>query len=132
MSRGCSAPLRCSQGLTSAGFSSSPHQVFLEVLPRYLGSTLEPAGEDPWDAPQARRRSSFGILLKAEEYILKKPRSELLFERQAPRHGLQRGPGYRMPCEDAGGGHVGQLRACFCNHGRRGPGPIIGQGGGSL
>ncbi|XP_048373785.1 acetylcholine receptor subunit gamma-like isoform X2 [Sphaerodactylus townsendi] len=70
--------------------------VFLEVLPRYLGSTLEPAGEDPWDAPQARRRSSFGIMLKAEEYILKKPRSELLFERQGQRHGLQRGPGCRM------------------------------------
>nr|XP_056719558.1 acetylcholine receptor subunit epsilon [Euleptes europaea] len=71
--------------------------VFLEVLPRYLGSTLEPAGEDPWDAPQARRRSSFGIMLKAEEYILKKPRSELLFERQGQRHGLQRRPGYQMP-----------------------------------
>ncbi|KAL8176981.1 UNVERIFIED_CONTAM: hypothetical protein K2H54_040578 [Gekko kuhli] len=81
--------------------------VFLEVLPQYLGSTLEPAGEDPWDAPQARRRSSFGIMLKAEEYILKKPRSELLFERQGPRHGLQRGPGYRMPCEDAGWGGLG-------------------------
>uniref|UniRef100_A0ACB8EYH8 Uncharacterized protein n=1 Tax=Sphaerodactylus townsendi TaxID=933632 RepID=A0ACB8EYH8_9SAUR len=75
-------------------------EVFLEVLPRYLGSTLEPAGEDPWDAPQARRRSSFGIMLKAEEYILKKPRSELLFERQGQRHGLQRGPGCRMTREE--------------------------------
>ncbi|XP_054851117.1 acetylcholine receptor subunit epsilon isoform X3 [Eublepharis macularius] len=71
--------------------------VFLEVLPRYLGATLEPAGEDPWDATQVRRRSSFGIMLKAEEYILKKPRSEILFERQGQRHGLQRRPGYQMP-----------------------------------
>ncbi|XP_066467062.1 acetylcholine receptor subunit epsilon [Tiliqua scincoides] len=71
--------------------------VFLEVLPRYLGSTLEPSRDDPWDTPRPRRRSSFGILLKAEEYILKTPRSELLFERQGPRHGLQRVPGYRTP-----------------------------------
>ncbi|XP_053219105.1 acetylcholine receptor subunit epsilon isoform X2 [Podarcis raffonei] len=68
--------------------------VFLELLPRYLGSSLEPAEEDPWDAPRPRRRSSFGVILKAEEYILKKPRSEILFERQGKRHGLQRVPGY--------------------------------------
>ncbi|XP_053861373.1 acetylcholine receptor subunit epsilon isoform X1 [Malaclemys terrapin pileata] len=65
--------------------------VFLEVLPRYLGSALEPTG-DPWAAPPARRRSSFAIMLKAEEYILKKPRSEILFERQGQRHGLNRTP----------------------------------------
>lgn len=78
----------------------------MEVLPRYLGSSLEPAGDDPWDAPRPRRRSSFGILLKAEEYILKTPRSELLFERQGLRHGLQRGPGPRTPCEDGWGEDV--------------------------
>ncbi|KAJ6654966.1 hypothetical protein lerEdw1_006437 [Lerista edwardsae] len=72
--------------------------VFLEVLPRYLGSSLEPTGDDPWDAPQPRRRSSSGILQKAEEDILKTPRSELLFERQGLRHGLQRGPGCGTPC----------------------------------
>ncbi|XP_026502083.1 acetylcholine receptor subunit epsilon-like isoform X1 [Terrapene carolina triunguis] len=65
--------------------------VFLEVLPRYLGSALEPTG-DPWAAPPTRRRSSFAIMLKAEEYILKKPRSEILFERQGQRHGLNRTP----------------------------------------
>ncbi|XP_044273084.1 acetylcholine receptor subunit epsilon, partial [Varanus komodoensis] len=68
--------------------------VFLEVLPGYLGSPIEPAGEDPRDAPQPRRRSSFGLMLKAEEYVLKKPRSEILFERQGQRHGLQRTPGH--------------------------------------
>ncbi|XP_042327896.1 acetylcholine receptor subunit epsilon [Sceloporus undulatus] len=67
--------------------------VFLEVLPKYLGANLEPAGEDSLGGPRPRRLSSFKIMLKAEEYILKKPRSELLFERQGPRHGLQRGPG---------------------------------------
>ncbi|XP_075764177.1 acetylcholine receptor subunit epsilon isoform X3 [Pelodiscus sinensis] len=65
--------------------------VLLEVLPRYLGSALEPSG-DPWAAPPTRRRSSFAIMLKAEEYILKKPRSELVFEHQGQRHGLHRSP----------------------------------------
>ncbi|XP_029436323.1 acetylcholine receptor subunit epsilon isoform X2 [Rhinatrema bivittatum] len=63
--------------------------VFLEVLPPYLGMHLEPS-DDPWDNPRPRRRSSFGIMLKAEEYILKKPRSELMFEQQKGRHGLKR------------------------------------------
>ncbi|XP_067828321.1 acetylcholine receptor subunit epsilon [Heptranchias perlo] len=63
--------------------------VFLEFLPQYLGMHLE-ASEDSWDTPQPRRRSSFGIMIKAEEYILKKPRSELMFERQRDRHGLKR------------------------------------------
>ncbi|XP_067880072.1 acetylcholine receptor subunit epsilon [Heterodontus francisci] len=63
--------------------------VFLELLPQYLGMHLE-SSEDSWDMPQPRRRSSFGIMIKAEEYILKKPRSELMFERQRDRHGLKR------------------------------------------
>ncbi|XP_072113336.1 acetylcholine receptor subunit epsilon [Mobula birostris] len=63
--------------------------VFLEFLPRYLGMHLE-SYEDSWDKPQPRRRSSFGIMIKAEEYILKKPRSELMFDRQRDRHGLKR------------------------------------------
>ncbi|XP_078389880.1 acetylcholine receptor subunit epsilon isoform X1 [Cetorhinus maximus] len=63
--------------------------VFLEFLPQYLGMHLE-SSEDSWDIPQPRRRSSFGIMIKAEEYILKKPRSELMFERQRDRHGLKR------------------------------------------
>ncbi|XP_069500024.1 acetylcholine receptor subunit epsilon [Ambystoma mexicanum] len=63
--------------------------VFLEVLPHYLGMHLEPS-DDAWDTPRPRRRSSFGIMLKAEEYVLKKPRSELMFERQKDRHGMKR------------------------------------------
>lgn len=33
-------------------------------------------------------------MVKAEEYILKKARSEVLFEHQGQRHGLQRAPNY--------------------------------------
>ncbi|XP_048380206.1 acetylcholine receptor subunit epsilon isoform X1 [Stegostoma tigrinum] len=64
-------------------------QIFLEFLPQYLGMHLE-SPEDSLDTHQPRRRSSFGIMIKAEEYILKKPRSELMFERQRDRHGLKR------------------------------------------
>nr|4BOG_3 Chain 3, Acetylcholine receptor gamma subunit [Torpedo marmorata]4BOG_E Chain E, Acetylcholine receptor gamma subunit [Torpedo marmorata]4BOG_J Chain J, Acetylcholine receptor gamma subunit [Torpedo marmorata]4BOG_O Chain O, Acetylcholine receptor gamma subunit [Torpedo marmorata]4BOG_T Chain T, Acetylcholine receptor gamma subunit [Torpedo marmorata]4BOG_Y Chain Y, Acetylcholine receptor gamma subunit [Torpedo marmorata]4BOI_E Chain E, Acetylcholine Receptor Gamma Subunit [Torpedo marmora len=63
--------------------------LFLEFLPKYLGMHLEPSEETP-EKPQPRRRSSFGIMIKAEEYILKKPRSELMFEEQKDRHGLKR------------------------------------------
>ncbi|XP_077923907.1 acetylcholine receptor subunit epsilon isoform X5 [Halichoerus grypus] len=58
--------------------------VLLELLPRLLGSGA------PREAPQAtsppRRASSVGLLLRAEELILKKPRSELVFEGQRHRH----------------------------------------------
>nr|1OED_E Chain E, Acetylcholine receptor gamma subunit [Torpedo marmorata] len=63
--------------------------LFLGFLPKYLGMQLEPSEETP-EKPQPRRRSSFGIMIKAEEYILKKPRSELMFEEQKDRHGLKR------------------------------------------
>ncbi|XP_053321088.1 acetylcholine receptor subunit epsilon [Spea bombifrons] len=64
----------------------------LEVLPRYLRMRVEPC-EEAEEPPRERRRSSLGIMLKAEEYVLKKPRSELMFERQRERHGMSRGPG---------------------------------------
>uniref|UniRef100_A0A9L0J288 Acetylcholine receptor subunit epsilon n=1 Tax=Equus asinus TaxID=9793 RepID=A0A9L0J288_EQUAS len=62
-----------------------PHQVLLELLPRLLGSGAPP--EVPRAASPPRRASSVGILLRAEELILKKPRSELVFEGQRYRHG---------------------------------------------
>lgn len=44
-----------------------------------------------------------GIMLKAEEYVLKKPRSELMFERQRERHGLSRDSrGHRVDGFDVG------------------------------
>ena len=35
-----------------------------------------------------RRRSSFGLMQRAEEYVLKQPRSEMLFDKQKERHGF--------------------------------------------
>ncbi|XP_004605272.1 acetylcholine receptor subunit epsilon [Sorex araneus] len=59
--------------------------VLLELLPRLLGPAAPV--EAPRAAPRPRRASSVGILLRAEELILKKPRSELVFEGQRHRHG---------------------------------------------
>ncbi|XP_068130039.1 acetylcholine receptor subunit epsilon-like isoform X2 [Hyperolius riggenbachi] len=74
----------------------------LEVLPRYLHMKIEPCEEEE-DTPKERRKSSLGIMLKAEEYILKKPRSELMFERQRERHGMSRDPhGHRVDGFDVG------------------------------
>ncbi|XP_075433805.1 LOW QUALITY PROTEIN: acetylcholine receptor subunit epsilon [Ascaphus truei] len=72
--------------------SSSIKHMLLEVLPRHLRMTVEPC-EEAAETPRERRRSSLGIMLKAEEYVLRKPRSELMFERQRERHGMTRGPG---------------------------------------
>ncbi|XP_058037388.1 acetylcholine receptor subunit epsilon [Ahaetulla prasina] len=66
--------------------------LFLKILPHYLGSTIGPADDESQGGPCPRR--SFSILVKAEEYILKKARSEVLFEHQGHRHGLQRAPDY--------------------------------------
>uniref|UniRef100_A0A8C8TR53 Acetylcholine receptor subunit epsilon n=1 Tax=Peromyscus maniculatus bairdii TaxID=230844 RepID=A0A8C8TR53_PERMB len=72
---------------TPTTHATSPRlrQILLELLPRLLGSSSPP--ESPRAAPPARRASSVGILLRAEELILKKPRSELVFEGQRYRHG---------------------------------------------
>ncbi|XP_068130040.1 acetylcholine receptor subunit epsilon-like isoform X3 [Hyperolius riggenbachi] len=82
----------------------------LEVLPRYLHMKIEPCEEEE-DTPKERRKSSLGIMLKAEEYILKKPRSELMFERQRERHGMSRDPhGHRGEEEGGRKGRKGQWR----------------------
>lgn len=59
-------------------------QVLLELLPQLLGSGAPP--EVSRAASPPRRASSLGLLLRAEELILKKPRSELMFEGQRHRH----------------------------------------------
>ncbi|XP_055450034.1 acetylcholine receptor subunit epsilon isoform X1 [Psammomys obesus] len=77
----------CAPGERAAGRTDrrrAPPQVLLELLPRLLGS--RPPPEAPRAAP-ARRASSLGILLRAEELILRKPRSELVFEGQRHRQG---------------------------------------------
>ncbi|KAM4749232.1 acetylcholine receptor subunit epsilon [Rhinophrynus dorsalis] len=75
--------------------SANLKHMLLEMLPRYLFMRVEPC-DGAEDTPRERRRSSLGIMLKAEEYVLRKPRSELMFERQRERHGMSRGPGGHM------------------------------------
>ncbi|XP_042770307.1 acetylcholine receptor subunit epsilon isoform X2 [Panthera leo] len=72
---------------TPTTHAASPRlrHVLLELLPRLLGSGAPP--EPPRVASPPRRASSVGLLLRAEELILKKPRSELVFEGQRHRHG---------------------------------------------
>ncbi|XP_023579232.1 acetylcholine receptor subunit epsilon isoform X3 [Octodon degus] len=72
---------------TPTTHATSPRlrHVLLELLPRVLGSAPPPEASQA--APSTRRASSVGILLRAEELILKKPRSELVFEGQRHRHG---------------------------------------------
>ncbi|CAJ0937220.1 unnamed protein product [Ranitomeya imitator] len=75
--------------------TTSLKRMLLEVLPRYLHMEIAPCDETE-ETPRERRRSSLGIMLKAEEYVLKKPRSELMFERQRHRHGISRGQKERI------------------------------------
>ena len=75
--------------------SLSLHQLFLQVVPRFLGmNALVDDGEGDremgGEAARERRRSSFGLMQRAEEYVLKQPRSEMMFDRQRERHGLTR------------------------------------------
>ncbi|XP_004716231.1 acetylcholine receptor subunit epsilon [Echinops telfairi] len=72
---------------TTHTMSPRLRHVLLELLPRLLGSGAPP--EAPQAASPPRRASSVGILLRAEELILKKPRSELVFEGQRHRHGAR-------------------------------------------
>ncbi|XP_051482299.1 acetylcholine receptor subunit gamma isoform X1 [Apus apus] len=70
--------------------SMSPRvrQVFLHLLPRYLGMHI--AEETPGPPQATRRRSSLGLIVKADEYMLWKARTELLFEKQKERDGLMK------------------------------------------
>ncbi|XP_053340864.1 acetylcholine receptor subunit epsilon [Clarias gariepinus] len=67
--------------------------IFLEVIPRFLGmAPLVDEGEEAggMNGIRKRRRSSFGLMQRAEEYVLKQPRSEMMFDKQRERHGLTR------------------------------------------
>uniref|UniRef100_G1S6K1 Acetylcholine receptor subunit epsilon n=1 Tax=Nomascus leucogenys TaxID=61853 RepID=G1S6K1_NOMLE len=70
---------------TTHAVSPRLRHVLLELLPRLLGSPTPPEASRAASPP--RRASSVGLLLRAEELILKKPRSELVFEGQRHRHG---------------------------------------------
>nr|XP_051681263.1 acetylcholine receptor subunit epsilon isoform X3 [Oryctolagus cuniculus] len=88
---------------TPTTHTTSPRlrHALLELLPRLLGSGPPP--EAPRSASPPRRASSVGLLLRAEELILKKPRSELVFEGQRHRHGAWTG-GVRLGAHGEGPG----------------------------
>uniref|UniRef100_UPI0037E961AB acetylcholine receptor subunit epsilon n=1 Tax=Semicossyphus pulcher TaxID=241346 RepID=UPI0037E961AB len=72
--------------------SETIKHVFLEVAPRFLG--MAPLVDDSEvttevNGVRERRRSSFGLMQRAEEYVLKQPRSEMMFDKQRERHVLQ-------------------------------------------
>ncbi|KAM8835981.1 acetylcholine receptor subunit epsilon isoform 3-T3 [Synchiropus picturatus] len=73
--------------------SNSVKRLFLEMVPRFLG--MSPLADDnevttEMNGLRERRRSSFGLMQRAEEYVLKQPRSEMMFDKQRERHGLTR------------------------------------------
>ncbi|XP_053297530.1 acetylcholine receptor subunit epsilon isoform X2 [Pleuronectes platessa] len=73
--------------------SPSIKHVFLEMVPRFLG--MSPLVDDSEvttevNGVRERRRSSFGLMQRAEEYVMKQPRSEMMFDKQRARHGLTR------------------------------------------
>uniref|UniRef100_A0A3B4UD81 Acetylcholine receptor subunit epsilon n=1 Tax=Seriola dumerili TaxID=41447 RepID=A0A3B4UD81_SERDU len=70
--------------------------LFLEMVPRFLG--MSPLVDDSEvttevNGMRERRRSSFGLMQRAEEYVMKQPRSEMMFDKQRERHGLTRSIG---------------------------------------
>ncbi|XP_032080814.1 acetylcholine receptor subunit gamma [Thamnophis elegans] len=64
-------------------------QVFLHLVPHYLGMHMKRISL-PDGNRLVRRRSSLNLMAKAEEYMLWKARSELLFQRQKERDGLMK------------------------------------------
>ncbi|KAM9846382.1 acetylcholine receptor subunit epsilon [Aulostomus maculatus] len=73
--------------------SNSVKRMFLEMIPNFLG--MSPLVDDNEETTgvngvRERRRSSFGLMQRAEEYVLKQPRSEMMFDKQRERHGLTR------------------------------------------
>lgn len=78
---------------SSHTMSHSVKHLFLEMIPRLLGmSPLIDETEETaeMNGVKERRRSSFGLMQRAEEYVLKQPRSEMMFDKQRERHGLTR------------------------------------------
>ncbi|XP_075720220.1 acetylcholine receptor subunit gamma [Rhinoderma darwinii] len=70
--------------------SSGVRELFLRKLPRILKMHIRLSDISPEPAPLTRRSSSLGLIIKADEYMLRKPRSELMFEKQKQRDGLMK------------------------------------------
>lgn len=72
----------------STGSSLCP-QICLRQLPHFLGMHMRRSDMAPRPL-MARRRSSLGLMVKADEYMLWKARTELIFEKQKERAGLMK------------------------------------------
>ncbi|XP_018096818.1 acetylcholine receptor subunit gamma isoform X1 [Xenopus laevis] len=70
--------------------SSTVRELCLRTVPRLLRMHLRPTDAAPPLAPLMRRSSSLGLMMKADEYMLRKPRSQLMFEKQKERDGLMK------------------------------------------
>ncbi|XP_073445440.1 acetylcholine receptor subunit gamma [Dendrobates tinctorius] len=71
--------------------SSGVRELFLRKLPRLLKMHLPQSDLAPEPAPLMRHRSSsLGLIKKADEYMMRKPMSELMFEKQKQRDGLMK------------------------------------------
>ncbi|XP_029472513.1 acetylcholine receptor subunit gamma isoform X2 [Rhinatrema bivittatum] len=70
--------------------SKTVKEVFLKLIPRSLGMHLRHEKTLAWPRPVARRRSSLGLMAKAEEYMLRQARTELVFQKQRERDGLMK------------------------------------------
>ncbi|CAH2248060.1 acetylcholine receptor subunit gamma [Pelobates cultripes] len=70
--------------------SNTVRELCLRKVPRLLKMHLRVSDDIPPMVPLTRRSSSIGMILKAEEYMMKKPRSELMFEKQKERDGLMK------------------------------------------
>ncbi|KAM3868997.1 LOW QUALITY PROTEIN: acetylcholine receptor subunit epsilon [Diretmus argenteus] len=78
---------------TTHTMSQTIKNVFLDIIPRLLHMAPlvdEGKGEAEVNGVRERRRSSFGLMQRAEEYVLKQPRSEMMFDKQREKHGLAR------------------------------------------
>ncbi|TWW54772.1 Acetylcholine receptor subunit delta [Takifugu flavidus] len=71
-------------------FGRPPLQLFLQRLPHILRMSRPAEAEPYWDGALPRRSSSVGYIASAEEYDSVKSRSELMFEKQSGRHGLEK------------------------------------------
>uniref|UniRef100_A0A8C4YNB6 Cholinergic receptor nicotinic gamma subunit n=1 Tax=Gopherus evgoodei TaxID=1825980 RepID=A0A8C4YNB6_9SAUR len=69
--------------------SQKVRQICLRRLPHFLGMHMRRSDMAP-RLLLARRRSSLGLMVKADEYMLWKARTELVFEKQKERAGLMK------------------------------------------
>ncbi|XP_066565897.1 acetylcholine receptor subunit gamma isoform X2 [Amia ocellicauda] len=66
-------------------------QILLNFVPRLLRMQMSLwSPKDAQPCPTSRRRSSLGLIAKADEYVLKTARTELMFRQQIAREGLMK------------------------------------------